>query len=121
VLVGHVAVAVGHLVDGQVGDQPAGVGMRVDRDAVGITGAGQGRRIHTTCGERDLGGDEGDDLVARAVPVDDVEVVKAAARGSHDQDAPGHGFPAPSADLAHQPGTGRAGRSGVFLSREPGP
>ncbi len=58
-----------------------------DRDAVGIERAGERRRIPPAGDAGDLGRRERDDLGARVVAVDGVEVVEVTARRAHDHDA----------------------------------
>jgi hypothetical protein len=57
-----------------------------DRDAVGIKLPGERGRIDAAVDVRNLCRREGDDLVLRAVPIDDVEVVEVAAGCAGDDD-----------------------------------
>ena len=86
VLVGDVAVGEMDVVDLVGGDELVELGLGVDRDALGIELAGQGRGILAAFDVRDLGGGEGDDLVVGIVAEEGVEVVEVAPGGAHDDD-----------------------------------
>jgi hypothetical protein len=86
VFVREVGVGEDDLVDAVHVDEPRELGLRPDRDAVGVPGAGERRRIPTVVDPRDLRRGERDDLGLRIVPEDDVEVVEVASAGAHDDD-----------------------------------
>lgn len=85
-LVTHIAVGEHDRVDALLGDDPTELRLGVDRDALGISRAGQCRRVAPIGDARDLGRREGDDRDTGILAVDDVEVVKIAPCCTHDQD-----------------------------------
>ncbi len=96
VLVGHVAVGEDDPVDLLGREDPVELVLRDDRDARRVERTGELRRVATPGDAGDLGRREGDDLDARVVAVDDVEVVEVAPGGPHDHDLRAvHGSSAP--------------------------
>ena len=86
VLVRHVRVREHDLVDRPLAHDLLELGLREDRDPVGIRVAGELAGVDAAVDVRDLGRREGDDLDVVAAAVDDVEVVEVAARGARDHD-----------------------------------
>ncbi len=79
-----VAVGEQDLVNVLVTKQPRQVGLRDDRDAVGIAGAGEFGREPAAVDAGNLRGGEGDDLDGRIVAQRDEEVVEVAPGRAHD-------------------------------------
>src|SRR5690606_3770157 len=66
--------------------------FRDDRDALGIRRACQSGRVDASFDVGDLRRGKGDDMIGPILPESDVEVVKIAAGGPHDDDAAGRGL-----------------------------
>ena len=84
-LMRHVAVSKDHLVNLQVADQFDQVGFGENLDAFGIELAGQLRRVQASLDVGDLRRGERHHFIVGVVAKVDVEVVKVAPGGSHDE------------------------------------
>src|SRR5208283_1874570 len=74
--VGEIAIREHHLRYPLAPADGLEVYLFLNRDAVGIERAGEGRRVAAACDARDLRSGEGDDTDIRITAIDDVEVVK---------------------------------------------
>ena len=86
VFVGHIAVGEHHPFHVVLGDKLVQVRFGVDRYALRIKLTRKDGWIGLVLYAGDLGGGESDHLIGRVVPEEDVEVVKVAPRGAHDND-----------------------------------
>jgi hypothetical protein len=106
-LVGEITVGENYFVDAAGLDQLLELALRVDRNALRVTRAGQRRGVAAPRDVRDLGGGEGHHLHSGVVPEGDVEVVEVAPGRAQDQDpAPKHLFiigPSPRAGARPDP------------------
>ena len=85
--VGNIRVGEDGLLDALAGDEGHQLGLVHDGDALRVELPGQHRRVAAALDARDLGGREGHHLIVRVVPVDGIEVVEVASRGSQDHHA----------------------------------
>jgi len=85
--VGHIGVGEDYLFDLVFLDQIHQLFFGVNGDSGGIEPASQFRRVGAPLDIGDLRGGEGDHLVIRVVAEENVEVVKIAPGGAHDQSA----------------------------------
>jgi hypothetical protein len=86
VLVRHVGVGEDDVGHAQVSDQLPKVLLGEYRDALGIEASGELRRVATAVNAGYLRRGERDDLPVRIIAVMNVEVVKIAPGGTHDED-----------------------------------
>ena len=85
-LVREVGVGEDDLVHELAPDQLGEITLVVDRDAFGVEGAGERRRVDPVRDAGDLGGRERHDPGVAVAPEDDVEVVEVAPARAHDHD-----------------------------------
>jgi hypothetical protein len=69
------------------GEQGAELGLRRDRDTLGIAWSGQAGRIEAPSSIRELGGREGDDLTCGIVTVTALKIVEITTGCSHNDDS----------------------------------